>query len=77
MNGGSTPLLVEVDGRFFTNLEGEEVPELEADAEIAALRVGSRLDVFCKTSAVGDTTRLEPPLCGLWVGITAAGVVRL
>lgn len=74
MVGRSSPLLVE--GRFLTSFEGEEVPEMEVDAEIAA-RVGNRLDVFCMTSADGDTTRLDPPLCGLWGTMTAVGVVRL
>ena len=70
----SKPLLVE--GRFLTSLEGEAVPEVAFDAEVA-VRVGNRQDVFAITSTDGDTTRLDSPLCGLWGTMTAAGVVRL
>jgi hypothetical protein len=65
-----------VDGRFFTSFEGEEVAAVEVEIE-KAVRVGSRLDAFGKTSTDGSTTRLEPPWGSLWDAMTAAGVVQL
>jgi hypothetical protein len=64
------------EGRFLSSLDGELVGKLEVAGEIA-VRVGSRLVEFCVKSTAGDTTRLEPPLCGLGGAITAACVVQL
>ena len=58
IGGRSMPFFV--DGLFFTSFEGEEVPGVEVEIEMA-VRVGNRLDAFDRTSTDGSTTRLDPP----------------
>lgn len=66
-----------MEGFFFSNFEEELFDdELESAGELTG-RAACRNAGFGSTSTAGDTTRLEPPLCGLGGAMTAVCVVQL